>query len=153
VTIESVNEDLARLQRDVRALSSDAGRLIGDVAAQSRTIREEAVAAEFIATEETMENVGSVLDALSQLRDIQQQQMRAFFNDQRDTLKAITQVRAPVDLLRVGFDHWSRRVTHVADGLSQTVGVLANERRALTSSLVEMWNPFIKLIRRDWASR
>jgi hypothetical protein len=151
VSIESVNEDLARLQRDVRALSSDAGRLLGDVADQSRTIREEAIAAEFIATEETMENVGSVLDALSQLRDIQRQQVRVFFTDQRDTLKAITQVRAPIDLLRVGFDHWSRRVTHVADGLGQTVGVLANEGRSMTSSLVEMWNPFIKLIRRDWA--
>lgn len=153
MSIESVNEDLARLQRDVEALSKDAGRLIGDVADQSRTLREEAVAAEFIATEETMENVGSVMDTLSQLGDIQRQQWRIFVTDQRDTLKALVQSRSPFDVLRVGFEHWSRRATHVADGLNQTVTVLANEGRSLTNTLVEVWNPFIELLRRDWVRR
>jgi len=153
VSIESMNEDLARLKRDVRSLSQDAGRILDDVVDQSRTIREETVAAEFIATEETMETVGSVLDALAALRDIQREQMRVFFADQRETFNAFAQVRSPADLARVGFEHWSRRATHVAEGLHQTVDVLANESRSLTNTLVEVWTPFLQLMRRDWARR
>jgi hypothetical protein len=153
VSIESVNEDLVRLKRDIRSLSKDAGRLLGDVAGQGRTIEEEAVAAEFIVAEETMENVGSALEALSQLGDIQRQQVRMFFTDQLATAQAIIQVRSPADLLRIGFEHWGRRATHLTEGFSQTVDVLANEARALTNTLVEVWNPFIELLRQDWARR
>ena len=153
MSIESVNEDLVRLKNDIGALSKDAGRLFDDVAGQGRTIQEEAVAAEFIANEETMETVGSVLEALSELGDIQREQLRVFFADQLATAEAMIQVRSPADLLRIGFEHWSRRATHVAEGLSQTVNVLANEGRSLTNTLVEVWNPFIELLRRDWARR
>jgi dsDNA-binding SOS-regulon protein len=153
VSIESMNEDLARLKRDVRSLSQDAGRMFDDVVDQSRTIREETVAAEFIAAEETMENVGSVLDALMALREIQREQLRVFVADQRETFGAITRVRSPIDLARVGFEHWSRRATHVAEGLNQTVEVLANESRSLTRTLVEVWTPFLALMRSDWVRR
>ena len=112
MSIESMNEDLARLKRDVRALSQGAGRVLNDVVEQSRTVREEAAAAEFIAAEETMENVGSVLGALSALGDIQREQVRIFLADQRETLGAFPQVRSPVDLARLGFEHRSRRATH-----------------------------------------
>lgn len=153
MSIESVNEDLSRIRRDVHALSQDAGRLFGDVADQTRTIREEAAAAEFIATEEAIENVGSVLDALVQLSEIQREQMRVFFADQRETFSAFVQVRSPADLARVGFEHWSRRATHLTEGLRQTVDVLANESRSLTNTLVEIWTPFLDLLRRDWDRR
>ena len=153
MSIESMNEDLDRLRRDVRSLSQDAGRVLNDVVEQSRTVREEAAAAEFIAAEETMENVGSVLDALSALGEIQREQLRIFFADQRETLGAFPQVRSPVDLARLGFEHWSRRATHVADGLNQIVGVLVNESRALTNTLVGVWTPFFQLLRRDWDRR
>jgi hypothetical protein len=121
MSMESVREDLARLERDVQALSHDAGRLWGDVRHQTRTLRDEALAAEYVATEETMENVGSVLDALARLRDIQRESWQDFFADHRETLSALTQVRSPVDLLRVGLEHWSRRATHLADGVNRTV--------------------------------
>jgi hypothetical protein len=153
VSIESVNDDLARLERDVRNLSQDAGRLVDDVADQGRTIREEAIAAEFIATEETIESVGSILSALSELQDIHRKQLRVFFEDQRDTLKAITESRSPADLLRVGLDHWGRRASHVGEGIGATVNVLVHESSSLTNTLVEMWTPFVQLVRRDWAQR
>jgi hypothetical protein len=153
VSIESVNDDLARLERDVRNLSRDAGRLFDDVAGQSNTLREEAVAAEFIATEETIENVGSILSTLSDLHDIQRRQVRMFLDDQRTSLRALTQVRSPADLARVSLEHWARRVSHVGEGIGAAVGVLANENRTLTNTLVEMWSPFVALLRRDWADR
>lgn len=150
MSIESVNEDLDRLKRDVHALSQDAGRLFGDVAGQTRTLREETAAAEFIATEEALENVGTMLDAFMQLREIQQEQIRHFFADQRESFEAITRSRSPLDLARVVFDHWSRRTTHVSEGLKQTATVIAGESRALTNTLVEVWTPFVDLMRRDW---
>ncbi len=151
MSIDSVNDDLARLERDVRALSKDAGRLLGDVAGQTDTLREEALAAEFIVTGEAIENVGNFLNALSELRDIQKQQLRTFFEDQRDTIKALSQLRSPTELVQIGIEHWGRRATHVADGIGKSVTVLTNEGRAFTNTLVEMWNPFIELVRRDWA--
>jgi hypothetical protein len=153
VSIESVNDDLARLERDVQNLSRDAGRLLDDVAGQGKTLREEAVAAEFIATEETMENVGSVLSALSDLHEIQRRQLRLFLDDQRTSLHALTQARSPSDVVRVGMEHWARRAGHVGEGVGQAVSVLANESRTLTNTLVEMWTPFVALLRRDWANR
>ncbi len=150
MSIESMNADLVRLERDMRELSKDADRLLGDVAGQGRTLKEEALAAEFLATEETIENVGSVLDALAKLGDIQRQQLRKLFADHRTTIEALTQVRTPLDLLNIGFEHWGRRATHAAEGIGQTIDVLANEARALANTLVEVWEPFIELLRRDW---
>lgn len=153
MSIQSVNDDLARLERDVQSLSRDAGRLLDDVTDQSKTLREEAVAAEFIATEETMENVGSVLGALSDLHEIQRRQLRWLFDDSQASLAALTRARSPADLFRVGLDHWSRRAGHIGEGVGQAVTVLASESRTLTNTLVEMWTPFVALLRRDWERR
>jgi hypothetical protein len=62
-------------------------------------------------------------------------------------------VRSPADFARVGFEHWNRRATHVADGIKATIGVLANESRSLTNTVVGVWTPFLQLIRRDWDRR
>ena len=152
VSIESLNEDLAALERDVRALVKDAEAPEG-VAAKVRTVEEEVVAAEFIATEGTVENVSGLLAALSEIGAIQNEQFRTFFTDHRATLRALLQARSPIDVARLGFEHWNRRATHIADGLTRTVGVLAQQNRHATTSIVEMWKPFIDLVRGDWARR
>jgi len=153
VSIESLNDDLAQLERDVRALSQDTGRLVSNVTDRARTVEEEIVAAEFIATEETIENVSGWLAALSDIGTIQSEQLKIFFADHRQTLQALAQSRSPIDLLRLGYEHWSRRATHVAEGLGKTVGVLTKESRHMTRSAAEMWKPLIELVRGDWARR
>ena len=150
MSFESMNADLVRLEQDMRELSKDADRLLDDVAGQGRTLKDEALAAEFLANEETIENVGSILDALAKLGDIQRQQLRDLFADHRATIEALTQMRTPFDLLNIGFEHWARRASHAAEGIGQTVDVLANEARALANTLVEMWGPFMELLRQDW---
>jgi hypothetical protein len=149
VSIESLNDDLAQLERDVRALSQDTGRLVGSVTDRARTVEEEIVAAEFIATEETIETVSGWLAALSDIGTIQSEQLKIFFADHRQTLQS----RSPIDLLRLGYEHWNRRATHIAEGLGKTVGVLTKEGRHMTRSAVEMWKPLIELVRGDWARR
>ena len=154
MSIESLNEDLAALERDVRALVKDAAKPAQDgVNDKMRTVEEEAVAAEFIATEEAIENVSGFLATLSKIGEIQQEQFRTFFADHRDTLKALAQVRSPFGFARLGFEHWNRRATHIADGLTRTVGVISQESGHATRSIAEMWKPFIELVRGDWARR
>jgi hypothetical protein len=154
VSIESLNEDLAALERDVRALVQDAAKPAdGGIDDTVRKVEEEAVAAEFIATEEAIENVSGFLATLSKIGEIQNEQFRTFFADQRDTLKALVQVRSPFDFARLGFDHWNRRATHIADGLTRTIGVISQETGHATRSIAEMWKPFIELVRGDWARR
>lgn len=157
MTIESLNEDLARLERDVRALSNDSARRIDDgaenVAETARVIREEVVAAEFVATESAIENVSGLLAALSEIGAIQSEQLKIFFADHRDTLKALLQSRSPIDLMRLGYEHWNRRASHVAEGFTKTVEVLAKESRHATASAGEMWKPLVQLVRGDWSHR
>ena len=153
MSIESLNEDLAALERDVRALVKDAAGPTQGVDDKVRTLEQEAVAAEFIATEETIENVSGLLAALSKIGEIQNEQLRTFLADHRDTLKALLQVRSPIDFARLGFEHWNRRATHIADGLSRTVEVISQESSQATRSAAEMWKPFIELVRGDWARR
>jgi hypothetical protein len=152
VSIESVNEELAALERDVRALVEDAGAP-ERIADRARTVREEVVAAEFIAAEETLENVSGLMAALSEIGAIQNEQLRTFLRDHGATLQALVCARSPSDLARLGFEHWNRRTTHIADGLTRTVGVVAQESRHATTSIAEMWKPFIELVRGDWARR
>ncbi len=150
MSIESVNADLARLEADVRHLSQDSQKLMQDVGAQARVLREEAVAAQFIATEETIENAGSILEALANLRDIQRAQFKQFVEDQRESLRALKGVRSPIGLMELGVDHWQRRARHVAEGLNQAVDVVASESRHMTSAMIQMWKPFLHLLQRDW---
>jgi hypothetical protein len=152
VTIESLNADLARLEEDVRKLTQDSQRLTQDLGAQARTVREEIVAAEFIATEEAIENAGSVLEALAQIGDIQREQFRVLVEDHRASWDRLREVRSPLGLVEVGFDHWKRRATHVAEGLNQVVDVVVGGGRHMTSAMMQMWQPFVKLVRQDWGT-
>lgn len=153
MSIESLNEDLAALERDVRALVKETTRSADGMNGRVRKVEEEVVAAEFIATEETIENVSGLLAALSQIGEIHNEQIRSFFTDHRDTLKALLEARSPLDLARLGFEHWNRRATHIADGLTRAVEVISGESRRATGSIAEMWKPFVELVRGDWAVR
>ena len=152
VSIESLNQDLARLEADVRKLAGDSQRLTQDLGDQAKTVREEIVAAEFIATEEAIENAGSVLEALAQIGDIQREQLRVLFEDHKESWAALRNVRSPLGLAEIGFDHWKRRATHVAGGLNQVVDVFVGEGRHMTSAMFQMWKPFLKLVQRDWGA-
>ena len=150
LSIESVNEDLAKLEQDVRRLTADSEHLVEDVADQARVLRDEALAAEFIATEEAVENMGSILEMMSVLSDIQRDQFRQFFEDGKTTLEGLREVRGPGDLMNLSLDHWKRRAEHISDGLTKVIEVLADESRFLSNTMTEMWQPFGKMVRGDW---
>lgn len=153
MSIESVNEDLAKLEQDVRRLTTDSEHLAEDVADQARVLGQEALAAEFIATEEAVENMGSMLEMMSLLGDIQRDQFRQFFEDGKTTLQGLSEVRGPGDLMNLSLDHCKRRAEHVSDGLTKVVEVVADEGRFLSNTMTEMWKPFGQMVRGDWSSR
>ena len=150
MSIDSLNQDLARLEEDVRKLARDSQRITVDIGKQAKNARDEVVAAEFIATEEALENTGSMLETFAALRDIQQESLRVLLDDHRQSWQALAEVRSPLDLLQVGFEHWRRRSGHIALELNQVVDLLASSGRQMAVSMVQVWKPFVSLVRRDW---
>jgi hypothetical protein len=151
VTIDSVTEDLKQLEEDVRRLSSDGRQLTDDMEERADVVEQEIVAAEFIAAEETMENIGSLLGMISELNDVHMQQWQRLADDHLETLTRLSEARSPVEVIETGFDHLRRRSEHIGEGFSQAFGVITSEGRFLTDTLVEMWQPFLEMLRRDWA--
>jgi hypothetical protein len=151
VSIDSLREELAQLEREVQAAFADTGQ--PSVKERAKAVGAEIVAAQYLATKETMSGVGGIFETLSEIQAIQNEQLENFFTDHRATLKAITQVRSPVDLAQLGFEHWNRRVGHVAEGITRTIDVIAKERKEMSESMAGMWKPFVELIRGDWTRR
>ena len=153
VTIDSVTEDLKKLEDDVRRLSADGKQLAADVESQADVVEQEIVAAEFIAAEETIENIGSLLGMLSELNGIHMRQWQQLAEDHIETLRQLGAARSPTAFIETGFDHYRRRSEHISEGVNEVVETLTSEGRFLSNTLVEMWQPFFKMLRRDWATR
>lgn len=153
MTIDSVTEDLQRLEEDVRRLTADGQRLAQDVGDQRDVVEQEIVAAEFIAAEESIENLGSLLGMFSELNGIHTRQWQQLADDHIDTLRQLSEARSAAALLQAGLDHYRRRGQHVTEGVGQAFDVLTSEGRFLTETLVDMWKPFFSMLRRDWAAR
>ena len=150
VSIDSLREELAQLEREVQEAFADTGPGVKE---RAKAIGTEMVAAQYIATKETMSGVGGIFETMSEIQAIQNEQVKSFFADHRATLKAMTQVRSPVDLVQLGFEHWNRRAGHVAEGITRTADVIAKERKELSTSMAGMWKPFVELICGDWTRR
>jgi hypothetical protein len=123
------------------------------MAERAKLVEEEIVAGEYIAAEEAMENIGSLFGMFSELNAIQLRQFKQFAGDHRDTLKRLVRARSPGELAELGLDHYRRRSQHVVEGFNEALDVVAGEGKFLGNTLVEMWQPFFELVRRDWAPR
>jgi len=178
-TIESLNADLAELEREVRALSmaqqrhpaapsvaaesapttvaatNEAGAGSAEAAPEStaasaaRTAVEDTVAASFVATEEMIDSAGGWFVTLSELGAIHNEQAKALLKDTLDTMRALRNSHSAADVLQTAFDHWNRRATHIAEGMTRTIEVVARESRHASSAVTEMWRPVADLVRAD----
>jgi len=183
-TIESLNADLAELEREIRALKMAQQRAATNAAAPPpssaavdvertaaragesgagtaapapahgipnamRTAMEDTVAASFVATEATIDEAGGWFVTLSELGAIHTDQTKALLKDTLDTFKALRNAHSATEVLHVTFDHWNRRATHLAEGLTRTVELIARESRHASTSVGEMWRPVIDLVRAD----
>lgn len=153
VTTDSVSRDLKQLEDDVRRLSARSVPGPRTVADRAKLVEQEAVAGEYLAAEEAMENLGSLFGMFSELNGIQLRQFKQLAGDHRDTLKRLIRARSPGELADLGFDHFRRRSQHLVEGFNEAVDVIAGEGKTLGNTLVEMWQPFVELVRRDRAPR
>ena len=153
MTIDSVSEDLKQLEDDVRRLSDHGKDLVRDVDSTADIAQQELVAAEFIAAEETIENIGSLLGMVSELNGIHVRQWQHLADDHLETLKRLGEARSATAFIETGLDHARRRSGHLADGINQTIETITAEGRFLSTTVVEMWQPFFEMVRRDWAPR
>ena len=153
MTTDSVSSDLKQLEDDVRRLSGAEAPAHGTMAERAKLLEEEVVAGEYIAAEEAMENIGSLFGMFSELNDIHRRQIKQFAGDHRETFKHLTRARSPGELADLGFDHYRRRSQHLVEGFNEALDVISGEGKFLGNTLVEMWQPFFELLRRDWAPR
>ena len=153
MTTDSVSSDLKQLEDDVRRLSAADGPAHRTAAERAKLVEEEIVAGEYIAAEEAMENIGSLFGMFSELHDIQLRQFKQLAGDHRETLKRLVRARSPGELADLGLDHYRRRSEHLVEGFNEALDTIAGEGKFLGNTLVEMWQPFFELIRRDWAPR
>jgi len=132
VSIDAVDHELSRLEAEVARL------------------RERVLAAEYIATEETIENMGSLLETLARLQDIQREQWRFLVSDGAETLGALRRVRSVFDVPGVALGHCQRRARHVVGGMNRAMVVCTGGAQSLTRTFVEMWRPFLAMVGQDW---
>ena len=155
MTTDSVSSDLKQLEEDVRRLSAGGEPTPAHetIAERAKLVEQEVVVGEYIAAEEAMENIGSLFGMVSELNSLQRRQFKQLAADHRETLKRMTEARSPGELPGLWFDHHRRRSQHLIEGFNEAVDVITGEGRFLSNTLVEMWKPFVELIRRDWAPR
>lgn len=151
MTTDSVSSDLKQLEDDVRRLSAESAPATRSMADRAKLVEQEVVVGEYIAAEEALENLGSLFGMASELNGIQRRQFKQFAGDHRDTLKRLGEARTPGELVELGLDHYRRRSQHVIEGFNEAIDVITSEGRFLSNTLVEMWQPFFELVRRDWA--
>jgi polyhydroxyalkanoate synthesis regulator phasin len=176
VTIESLNAELADLEREVRALSNAQPQSTAAPPPQASSPRqsasgerpsantedpasrvehaaqiaaEDTAAASFVATQATIDRTGGWFVTLSELGGIHNDQTKAFLKDAFDTLKALRNAHSAADVLQVTFDHLQRRAAHIADGLNRATDVIVRESRHASESVGELWRPVIDLVRTD----
>ncbi len=151
MSIQNLEAGLSKLEGDAKKLQHDSASMVEDLGRQARVVEEDVIAAEFIATEETLEGFGSLLDSLQRLSDIQKQQFGLFVDDGRETLSGIRDAESATDYIHLGFEHILRRGEHIGDGIKDCVDVVSGEANNLTDSLFSLWKPFFRFLRRDWS--
>jgi hypothetical protein len=70
--------------------------------------------------------------------------------DHKQSWQALADVRSPIGLFRRL--RRSNRPAAVAAGLNQVVDVFVGEGRHMTTSMLQMWKPFVQLVRQDWGT-
>jgi hypothetical protein len=58
---------------------------------------------------------------------------------------------AAADRSAVLATHMERRWSHLIEGFEQVIGVLSTQSEKSCEALLELWSPFLSVIRQDWA--
>ena len=140
--LSAFRKDLDRLAREAEALTESLG-------ADSRLAREEAVGAEILATRDLMTHLGIVWDTVEQLGDLAGRQARLFVEDYLTTMSILLDGTAREQGAVLGA-HVERRLTHIAQGLDQSIEVLSTQSQKACDSLFRIWSPFFSVVRQDW---
>lgn len=136
------HKDLDRLAREV-----------GKVRTESRLAGEEAMGAELLATRDLVAHLGIAWETAEQLGDIASRQAQHFAEDHLKTLSQWldgTAVRDPGTALG---RHLERRLTHLTEGLQQSIEVASVQSEKTWQAMLTLWSPFFSVLRQDWAGQ
>jgi hypothetical protein len=113
--------------------------------------RDEIVAAELLASRETVAELGILWETVDRLGRLQTRLAGQCVADHLTTLSNIGRATSATGAVAVLADHVDRRVRHLLTGLDQTVTVLSDQSQKTADAAVQVWAPFLAVLRRDWA--
>lgn len=152
---------LSAFSKDIQRIAEDVENLADDLGHDSRTLRDEVVGAEILATKEITETIGILWEVAERLNAIRAEQARLLFDDYAATFdeftNAFTDAPSNPPGLRsysnMAANHWQRRVEHMADGARSVANLVTKETNLLEDVIFGMWKPFFAVVHRDWDSK
>ncbi len=151
MTIEDLKGDLTRLQDDAARVASDSQNLIKDFGKQMETVEDEIVAAEILATNNTVEGIGIVFESVILLRDVGTQQIMFLIDDGRETLEKLQTAETSEERIVTLFNHLGRCVNHVSSGFESVCRMVGNELDEISGTVDNSWSFFSRLLSADWS--
>jgi len=151
VTIEELKGDLNRLQDDAVQVARDSQSLMRNFGKQRETVEDEFVAAELLATNNTIEGVGLLFDSAIRLGEIGRQQFKYCIDDGRKTFKNLRSANTGDEYVDALSLHMGRRVDHLAMGLESTWRMVGDEWNEISSSVDTSWKMFSRMVNTDWS--
>lgn len=144
---------LADTRHGFSRLSHEAEELAHSLEGESRLAGEEAVGAELLATRDLVAHLGIAWDTAEQLGDIYVRQLRLLADDFRTTAAQLLPGEQRPPLRQVISAHLDRRLRHTGEGLEQGIEVCSRQSARACGSLLELWAPFLAVVRSDWTQR
>jgi hypothetical protein len=148
--LTDLHHELDRLTHEVEELAAS---LDGETRLARRLAGEEAVGAELLATRDLVAHLGIAWDTAEQLGDIYVRQLRLLMDDYRTTAAALLSSEGLAPLPQVVNAHLDRRLRHAGEGLEQGIEVFSRQSAKACGSLLELWAPFLAVVRSDWMQR
>ena len=144
---------LSAFSKDIKRIAEDVEHLAEDLSQDSRTMRDEVVGAEIMATKEVTERIGMIWELVEGLNDISREQLRLLFDDYTTTVQDFTNAPGIHNYSDLVMNHWLRRLEHVADGARSVSNLVSKEANVFEDVVFGMWKPFFAVVNRDWGSR
>jgi hypothetical protein len=120
---------------------------------ESQLARDEAVAAEILATRDLVAHLGILWETVERLDDLARRQAGYFAQDYLSALSGWLDCSPDNNRAAVLGTCLDRRMTHLAEALDEGVEVMSTQSDKVWDSLSRLWSPFFSVVRQDWAQQ
>lgn len=145
--------DLQALRHNLDRLRREAEELAESLQGESRLAGEESLGAELLAGREMSAQAGILWETAEQLGDLCLRQARLFAEDHTATFRCLLDDSSRHSFQTMVGRHVERRLRHNLDGVAQGIDIMAAQSERTCQSIINLWAPFLAVVRKDWAER